>query len=452
MGPVTGGTGKPFTASVLDLKAFGYVEEEYFFEGDASAYGYQGTPGIDGVWPVEIASTAHYKTRLLVRRPTDSAKFNGTVVVEWLNVSAGVDSDPDFVFGHTELLRSGFAYVGVSAQAQGVSGGGFSLVAGTKPLIETDPERYGSLQHPGDDYSYDIFTQAARALRHPSDVRPLGKLEPRFLLADGESQSAFRMVTYVDAIQPLAHAFDGFLIHSRAGGGAPLNTGTSPASTVAGPASARIRTDLNVPVLQFETETDVLGIAGLGGFASARQPDTSKIKSWEIAGTAHADKYLLESELATGAASDAGIGGILSCPDVNSGPQHWVLDTAIRSLQAWMKSGDLPPSGDELALADGGAGYAADAFGNALGGIRTAAVDVPIATYSGQGDPANILCSLFGKTTPFSPAELSTLYPTHDDYVSSVVAATAKAQQAGFILAEDAPLIRTEADAAPIPE
>ena len=38
-GPITGGsTGKPFTAAPLDLASYGYVEQEYFFAGTATAY------------------------------------------------------------------------------------------------------------------------------------------------------------------------------------------------------------------------------------------------------------------------------------------------------------------------------------------------------------------------------------------------------------------------------
>ncbi len=105
-----------------------------------------------------------------------------------------------------------------------------------------------------------------------------------------------------------------------------------------------------------------------------------------------------------------------------------------------------------LTLADAGSGLAKDGEGNSLGGVRTAAVDVPIATYSGQSTSSNVLCSLFGSTTPFSPAQLLALYPTHDDYVNKVTTATAAAQQAGFILAADAPLVVQEAQAAPIPQ
>ncbi len=208
-GPITGGsTGKPFTATPLDLASYGYVEQEYFFAGTATAYDWVTPPTVDGVWSVKTTTTASYKTRMLVRRPTDPTKFNGTVLVEWLNDTGGVDADPDFGYAYAELLRSGFGYVGVSAQAQGVVGGGVSLSALTgiavKPLVQEDPDRYGSLQHPGDDYAYDIYTQAARALRHPGAVDPLGGLKPARLIGDGESQSAIRMVTYVNAIHPIA--------------------------------------------------------------------------------------------------------------------------------------------------------------------------------------------------------------------------------------------------------
>ena len=452
-GPITGGImGKPFTAAPIDLASFGYVEEEYFIEGNATAYAFQGTAGGDGMWSVKPTTTAHYKTRILVRHPSDKAKFNGTVLVEWLNVSGGVDDDPEFSFGHVELLRSGFAYVGVSAQAQGVIGGGFSLgPAGGEPLVQWDPVRYGSLQHPGDNYSYDMFTQAAEVVRHPGSVNPLGTLTPAHLIGDGESQSAFRLVTYVDAIAPLRNVFDGFFIHSRSGGAAELVVagGGKTANILGGPSMAAIRADLTVPVFQFETETDVLGIEGLTPFASMRQPDSDRLRSWEVAGTSHADEYLLDYAAQGMPGADA---GSLGCTNVNSGPQHWVVDTALHEMNSWVTGGAPPANGAPLTLADAGSGLAKDAEGNSLGGVRTAAVDVPIATYSGQSTSSNILCSLFGSTTPFSPAQLLALYPTHDDYVNKVTAATAAAQQAGFILAADAPLVTQEAEAAPIPQ
>jgi hypothetical protein len=468
-GPVTGGTGKPVNAAPLDLAAYGYVEEEYFLEGNATAYDWRSPPGEDGVWSVKTTTTAHYKTRILVRRPTDASKFNGTVLLEWLNDTAGEDTDPDFGYGHAELLRSGFAYVGVSAQSEGVKGGGISIVAGSMPLVMADPQRYGSLVHPGDDYAYDMFTQAARALRHPRAVDPLGGLKAVRLIADGESQSAIRMVTYVDAIEPVSNAFDGFFIHSRFGGSALLNGfSKGGTSTILGNQSpARIRGDLTVPVFQFETETDVPGVAsgvtGVG-FSISRQPDTPMLRTWEIAGTAHADAYLLDYEAGglpiDGGAIDGGASGAglaeasaLGCSTPNEGPQHWVENAALHALQTWMTGGPPPASGAPLALTDAGSvSIADDATGNALGGVRTAAVDVPIAILSGQAGTSSLVCSFFGATTPFSATQLASLYPSHDDYVAKVTTATAMAQKAGFILAADSPLIVQEAAAAPIPQ
>ncbi len=48
--------------------------------------------------------------------------------------------------------------------------------------------------------------------------RPATRTDP----AVGESQSAFALTTYVDGVQPLTKAFDGFLVHSRGGAGLGL--------------------------------------------------------------------------------------------------------------------------------------------------------------------------------------------------------------------------------------
>ena len=102
------------------------------------------------------------------------------------------------------MIRDGFAWVGVSAQSSGVSS-----------LQAADPDRYGSLSHPGDSYSYDILSQAGQVLRKPTNSHALGGLEAKRVIAAGTSQSAFRLVTYVNAVHPLTKAFDGFLIRSR---------------------------------------------------------------------------------------------------------------------------------------------------------------------------------------------------------------------------------------------
>lgn len=439
-GPVTGGTGQPFTASLLDLDSYGYSEKEFFYAGDATAYSLDGEMTEDGKWTLGETTREPFKSRLLVRRPVDAADFNGTVVLEWLNVSGGADGDPGFMYNWEEILREGYAWVGVSAQATGVEGGGFALVAEAQALKEADPERYGSLSHPGDAYSFDIYTRAAEVVRGAGEVDVLEGLEPERLIAYGESQSAMRLVSYVNGVHPLVDAFDGFFIHSRSASGVPFDNDTA---LGIGGTPARIRDDLDVPVFQFQTETDVVGSLG---YLAARQPDSDRIRSWEVAGTSHADKHILDF--------NGGAASVLGCEDVNDGPQQFVIKAALHALHLWMTDGTAPPKGDPLE-ADESGNPVTDEHGNTLGGVRTPDVDVPIATLGSMPVSADgsidILCSLFGHTTPFSSKELEALYPTHDDYVTKVTDSADAAREAGFLLEPEAQAMIAEAGAAPVP-
>ncbi|HEY4375555.1 MAG TPA: alpha/beta hydrolase domain-containing protein [Acidimicrobiales bacterium] len=448
-GPITGGSpAVPFNSLPSDVAAStGYTEHEFFLSGTARSFRQQGSWGSDGKWTAVPDKKASYRTRMIVRRPADPAKFNGTVIVEWLNVSAGMDSDPDFGLAHDELLRDGYAYVGVSVQKVGVMGGGGLLpVPGFTPkaLRQQNPGRYGSLHQPGDDYSYDIFAQAAEAVRHPAGLDPLGGLARKHVIGDGESQSAFRMVTFVDAIQPITHVFDGFLIHSRAGNGDELNKAEADKM----PKVAFIRSDTSVPVFQFETETDLFVL----GFYPARQADTDKVRTWEVAGTSHADASVLNYGLESGkvSAPDERFDIANSCGPINAGPQTYVLRAAIAALNAWVAKGTPPPAGPPIDVVRGV--IQRDADGNVLGGVRSPAVDAPIATLSGEHNAKpGIFCQVFGSTTPYTPAHLAQLYPTHATYVAKVKAAATAAVKAGHLLRADATIIDGLAATAKIP-
>ena len=451
-GPISGGLGAPFVAATgFDLAEVGYSEVEYFMAGTAAAYVNVGPLADDGSWTVEPSgTTAAYKTRVLVYRPIDPQRFNGTVVVEWLNVSGGLDAAPDWISAHTELTREGYVWVGISAQFVGVepsSGGVIGLPP--MPLKLMDPVRYGTLVHPGDSFSYDIFSQVAQAIWHPGAIDILGGLRPKTVIAAGESQSAFRMVTYVNALHPLADIYDGFLIHSRSSGGTQLSE--SPQPNIDVPRTLRIRTDLNVPVLNFQTETDV----SLFGSYAARQPDSDRFRLWEVAGTAHADTYtVVVGRFDRGDSPDAfelivtntPVEGFECGAPINSGPQHIVLKAAFARLNEWVRNGTPPPPAPRLEI-DPGPPFAIvrDDKGTAVGGIRTPHVDAPIAALSGAPQAGSILCVLFGVTTPFDDAMLASLYPTHAAYVSAFNGSTDAAVAAGFVLPADAELMKASA-------
>jgi hypothetical protein len=452
-GPITGGRyGIPYLAMPPTWeKAKGYTEEEFFLDGDAVSYGVDGSLGEDGRWDAQgTSATKAYRTRMLVRRPKDPADFNGTLVVEWLNVSAGRESDPDFGYLHDELLGQGYAYVAVSAQRTGVEPGGLGIpIPGVPPealapLKTWDPERYGDLSHPGDAWSYDIFDQATRAALEPGTGAPLHGLRPSKVIAVGESQSAFRLTTYVNAIQPVTHLFDGFLIHSRGVSSAPLNDDPAQAP----PSVVHIRSDLDVPVLQFETETDLDYLQ----FRLARQDDTDHLVTWELAGASHVDRATLDYgvEAAQQWAKGANIDLSTSCGPINDGPQQPVVETAFHQLGAWVAEG-TPPARSPRIVLDAKGEIQRYENGIAAGGIRTPAVDAPISVLSGVSPSKEVICVLFGSTVPFSRKQLAQRYADHDTYVEQVRASAEQAVSDGFLLPRHAEAMVKAAEAADVP-
>src|SRR5262249_52330144 len=440
IGPISGPGPPSLASTTFSLAPFGYVEEEFFVTGTATGYVHDGNLSPDGKWSVSPGGTSGYTTRILVRRPAKRERFNGAVVVEWLNVSGGFDAAPDWTSTHTMLLRDGFAWIGVSAQYIGVSGG--PPLDRHLALKEVNPSRYGPLFHPGDNYSYDMFSQAGLAARRLA-APLLGGLRPEQVIAIGESQSAARLVTHIDAIHPLAHVDDGFLVHSRGGGAAPLS---APQPTFDGPPLALIRDDIEVPVLTFQTETDVVAI----GFFAARQPDGPSVRAWEVAGTAHVDTYMMvvgPTDQGPSARDTTHLPPVQSIlggtgagdPPINSGPQHYVLAAALRQLTRWVRSGRAPASTPPLSVRPGFPPTIEHApLGNAVGGIRTPQIDVPIAVLSGIGQPVGSACSRFGTTIAFDSVTLASLYSNHRSYVGAVNRATKRAVRRGVLLAIDA--------------
>jgi hypothetical protein len=444
-GPITSPDGAFIASTTFDLATVGYEQAEYFVSGTASAYTNTGPLGTDGVWSVAPSgTTAAYKTRIMVYRPTNPKKFSGTVVVEWLNVSGGVDAAPDWTQSHVELIREGAVWVGVSAQYVGVEGG--PALVGVVSIPLKSFRRYASLVHPGDSFSYDMFSQVGQAIRTPSGPNPLGTLRPKRVIAIGESQSAFRLTNYVNAIHPITHVYDGYLIHSR--GSFPTPLSEAPEPVIATPGATAIRADVDVPVLTFETETDLTFLA----FFSARQDDSKHFRLWEVAGTAHYDTYGLGAgntdigtspDVVAPMIESSLVGGIIMCDHpINSGPQHFVLNAALNAFVRWVRTGKAPRSAPRLDVSAGPpVTINRDANGNALGGIRTPQVDAPIAVFTGEQE-GSILCRLFGTTTLIDDATLASLYPSHKAFTKAQARSLKRAVKAGWILKPDAKLIK----------
>jgi hypothetical protein len=410
----------PQLATQLDLASYGYVEEEFFFEGTATRYE---TPDLaDGT----VISTGHpYKTRMIVRRPISKKRFNGTVLVEWLNVTSGYNLDALWLTSYAHILREGYAYVGVSVQWVGVQRPFYGLVPWS-------PIRYGDLDvtdggaFDDDSLSYDIWSQAAQALREPQGVDPLDGLEPEILIATGASQSQGYLVRYHNSIDPLTDIFDGYLLYLGVGGS--------------------LRTDLDPKVIKLNTENDVVF---LGEFF-ARQPDSDRLRTYEVAGTSHVGLAEPNLRLELLIRDDLPIADTTSCdlPPFSRIPTNHVANAAFDHLTRWVSSGVEPPTAPPIEASWNSPWVVVtrDTYGNALGGIQLSQHAVATATNTGVNGPFwPSFCFLFGSHVPFDEDTLDSLYHNHGKYVSQVVRVVNENLADGYIVGFDAKATKKKA-------
>ncbi|GAB3712690.1 alpha/beta hydrolase domain-containing protein [Nocardiopsis nanhaiensis] len=385
----------PFFATDADLEAYGYVEEEFLVSGTANNYS-------DGA----VASEHPYRTRVVVRRPAQERDSNATALVEWQNVTAGNDLDALWAPSADHIMRSGYTWVGVSAQHVGVS-----------QLAEWSPARYGDLDVTDggavddDQLSYDVFTQAAQALRVPGGGPLASGLEYEQVLAIGASQSASRMTVYYDEVLPHTEpVFDGY----------GFMVGTAPEG------------DRPEPVFHVLAETDVIG--------TAPRQDTDTYRQWEVAGAAHSG---WEGREAREDLEERDLGGQdeFDCtePPFSRVPLQHPLNASYDHLRDWAADGTLPPSAEPIERsATDDVRRAED--GHALGGIRLSQLEVPTALNTGVNDAANpesAFCYLFGSHEPYGEQELAERYPDRGSYLSQVVRVEQDNLRSGFVTRED---------------
>jgi hypothetical protein len=474
--------GAPF----INLKEAGYAEHEYTMSGSDTIYKESGFWSSNGKWGVSPSQTnVPYSTRLLVRYPTNPAKFNGTVVFEWLNDTTGGDQDPVWAQLYNQLINKGYAYVGVTAQRPGM-----------KDLAAWDPARYGTLGDSNDGQSYEIFTQAANAIKADS-ATVLGGLTPKEEIGTGDSQSAFRVDTYVNAIQPLTHAFNGFLAVGRSALAAPIGEGLVATS----PLPALIRTDNTAPFIELNTQGDIEELDS----AAARQADNNYLRTWEVPGASHIDIHEAEYETETIALESPTL-GVPSCvfgtPIEGTGtpldghnqtdnmPLFEIEDGAMAALQNWVANGVAPAHAKAISTFPVffGLYYLVNKnqYGIGQGGIQPPDAQVPAENYSAinfanvseqtlsplsiQAELENVfttletggitneefrnqgLCLLSGYFTNLSASKLTSLYPTTASYASKFAAAANAEVAAGFMTPEDAAaaIARAEAGEGPL--
>src|SRR5262245_16879978 len=219
------GVGAPFVPGVrlvADLEQ-PYVEEEWLAAGTADLFSYAHDPPTGPTDLVAVQADVPYKTRLIVRRPAQRAKFNGAVVIEWWNSTAGFDSAPVWDQSAEYFAREGYAYVGVtnSTTSLGFLVGGCSLFGVLPPTCGT---RYATLSLPENGLAYEMMSQIANLLASNAPGSPLpGEFRVERIFHAGESQQGGSVITYASAFH-LPNVNDGYFVQS-ATNARPINSG-----------------------------------------------------------------------------------------------------------------------------------------------------------------------------------------------------------------------------------
>ncbi len=415
-------TSHPFLATEIPLASYGYTEKEYFISGTGYTYNTSGAFNVTGTKILTGGphgdGTYPFKTRLVVRMPTNPADFNGKVIVEWNNVTAGYDLEVNWFGDPYYLIKNGYAYVTVSAQNVGVNF-----------LKAFNFERYGSLEvgPAGDPLSYDIYAAAVKAVRGDvsSGPEPLGSLTPHIetVAASGESQSCGRLVTYFNKVAPLQEIVNSYLL------------------TVC---TTAIRADRPEKVLRIITEFE-----NKIQQTEAEAPTNPSLRHWEAAGGSHVPFDAAAYWQGPVARDTTALLGpnIAECthkPILSRVGWPDLVNVGTKDLIEWSKGGSAPPVAPRGEY-ETPTKLKRNGLGIALGGIRLPEMEVPtgvnLAENSGVPKspyPDSAFCVLLGQYDPFSEATLEGLYDTYGEYVDKVKADTETLEDEGLLLPEDA--------------
>lgn len=452
-----------------DLSSQGFVEEEYLFTATGRIYDLPP----DGI--LRELGSGPYTTRIIVRRPTDPAKFNGAVVIEPLNSSAMADADLMWMFARDHFLQKGYAWIGITHKP--VSG---------EALRRFDPVRYRTISFAnplpaearcpdleiGPDakdtevgFQFDMLGQLGALVRSDSLDNPLNGYAVSRVYMTGFSQTAGIARAYAVSVAPFLTRdggkpiYDGYVM----GGHGPFSNLFNNCDEVYFGGDPRlVVTPVGVPFIDVAVEGDVPVSRFLRRPDSDRAPDL--YRHYEVAGGTHSGEIFDKWGPRADDLKRAGVesGPLKGCfPDATP-PSQFPLNHAFnaiwQNLDEWVKSGTPPPRAKPLKFTkttDGSYALAdhmvpvRDKVGNAVGGVRSVAVEVPTARWVGARDGAP-LCLRAGYGEPLDAAALKKLYPSREDYLQKVEASVGELIRGRWLTPEDGALIIEEARHAPL--
>jgi hypothetical protein len=378
--------------------AFNYEAKEYFIAGTTS-------------------SGAPYKTRIVIRKPKDNAKFNGLILAESMHPSGN-----PWVFHFTQVYAMTNGVIGLEILTTTPAG-----------LAAENGARYKDLAVPNG-AANEIIAQVGALVKSDHSDSPMRGMPVRKMILAGSSASAAVVQNYLTN----AH------MAQRLAGMKPIYDGFMPTS-----ANGQIPV-LDVPTILVPTMRETY--AGTG----TTQPDNERLRVYEFAGMAHIDSRVA--------------GGYYPDPckyPISRYPLGAEMSVAVDKLFAWVDKGVAPPHADRFYVDFNpdnkpaldrakGSLLALDEFGNVKGGIRNTYVDVPVKSFhvpnegaeprisnpnhfiaarriNGQ-DPDAQLCGLGNFETALANEQLKKLYKNPKSYYNKVAQRYDELVKAGWAL------------------
>jgi hypothetical protein len=394
-----------------------YTEAEYQLVGTANSYAGPATG------PASVVSSGHrYVTRVLARYPKQRARFSGRVVIEPFNTTYGVDRDALWIHVGAMLQAQGDAWIGISVRAWSAA-----------ELQRRDPARYAEIEISSNDLAWDMLRAIGTLVKQGGEQSPLQHLPVRHVYLGGYSQSAVDTATFAATFGALTRTTDG----------RPVYDGYFPASHAASLTPVAVGEGLpkfeyapmppaGVPVIEVQPQSDVEGFSieefVNPGAASVRREDADspqdRFRSYEVAGAPHAAK-------------------IVGCDgDGSSFPLPAFLRAALQLLFRWAEDDITPPAAPRIALRidDVVAEAHVDQFGNAIGGVPSPFLEVPIACYRAHSTPGP-LCMLAGLETALPSEVIAGRYGDVQTYLAEFAISLDATIIAGFLLQDDRPAL-----------
>ncbi len=437
-----------------DLAAAGYIEEEFYLHGVAPAI------TADGNNLFEVP----YITRILVRRPRDPDRFNGTVVIEpltWIG-----ERGAGWILTKRYLLKHGYASVAYTLEIS---------KPGKDPKIESDPDwadpQPGKPPPPANlnldfmrqfDYAryapLGMYFDPVRFERggHPDPFLPqsqgigaqlallLKSNAPRGPLPGLKVERVYVNSWAVDAQVWMDYLDQGRHQQWRMPDGRPLidayMTGKMEFGLLGGDI---IRVPRRMPAdapfvnvySQSELMTDVTA-----GTAAAADSDQPRVRFYELTGVPHmrpADLGTQEVELLP---IEIGKEHDPKCSNLyDEEPEDALVAALLDAMDMWVRDNKPMPRAQRVQRR--GREVVRDPIThNLVGGVRPPWVAVPAAAYMTE---AETQCGLLYDTKiRFSAAKLRWLYGDYGRYLRRFEAARAASIKERFLLPEDVDIVK----------